>query len=341
MRSLLIGLVATLLGADFGVAETVQSRDSLPGVRLTSQGRFAWIEDRTGGVVELEIDPGTHLTRIRELEGGWIAGGTRRTEMGRELVIVLGEATGARGLPPPPSEGSRLRFSSVPLVDAGRFVGLAWLEGDHHRRLAVRAASWDGAQWGAAETISPPAGEQVALQAAVLADGSRLLVWTAHDGGDDEITWSRRTRSGWSLPALVHEPNDVPDVRPTVLEAGRGALLAWQWFDGSDYRLKLATFAGGLWTEKEYLGPPGSIQPSLHARPEGAVVLYRSVKEESWSLLSLDEVGAVRARASAPGTTLGRPLVDESAGEGLTLLWRGRAGEGKDVRVRPGWEPRR
>ena len=152
------------------------------------------------------------------LESGWLLAGHRPVEdgEGRELVLVRGDDGRTEELPAPPS-GTATVVSPQPLVEAGELVGLAWLEGSDASALGVRAAGWNGAGFSAAEWVAPPIdGSQLALSGAVLADGSWLLVWSAFDGGDDEILWSRRDGTTWTAPARLHADNRVPDITPVV-----------------------------------------------------------------------------------------------------------------------------
>ncbi len=136
-------------------------------------------------------------------------------------------------LPAPPGQVGVDRRSPVLLVRKETLLGIAWLEGDTASSLSVRAAAWDGDAWQDVETVSAPGpGSQTGLTGTVLADGSWLLAWSAVDGEDDEIVWSRRAGDRWTPVRPVSENNHVPDVTPVLTAAGTGALLAWSRYDG-------------------------------------------------------------------------------------------------------------
>ena len=177
----------------------------------------------------------------------------------------------------------------MPLVEHGRLVGLAWLAGAGVRETAVWASAWSGLDWSQPELVSPVGpGTQIAIDGAVLADGSWLLVWSAYDGNDDEILWSRRVAGRWSVPAVVHEPNETPDITPAVVATGRGALATWNWWDGGTYRVRLARFEDRGWRELEFSSPAGAVDPGLTAEGDGALLLYRTVVPSTWMLQELD-----------------------------------------------------
>jgi hypothetical protein len=216
-----------------------------------------------------------------------------------------------------------------PLVDAGRLVGLAWLEGSDASALGVRVAEWNGSGFSPARWVAPPAdGSQLALSAAVLADGSWLLVWSAFDGRDDEIVWSRHDGSSWSEPARLHPANAVPDITPVVAATSRGAVAAWSRYDGGAYRGRVMRFdADSGWHDEERLGAAGSVFPFFVADEAtgGPVLVFREGVEGRWELIELDGGGGVRSRARFTGDPERRPAVRRVAGGAVRLEWLGDA----------------
>ena len=180
------------------------------------------IELPGGERVELALPAGAALSAVEPLAEGWIAAATRPAGAGRRLAL-LAALPGAPRAPlapveiaAPPAAG-RLQAEPLPLVEDGRLAGLVWLEGDEARRFAVRSARWDGAAWTPPRTVSAAGpGSQLALAAARLADGSWLLAWSAFDGHDDEIVWSRERNGVWSKPRRVDADNGVPDITPAL-----------------------------------------------------------------------------------------------------------------------------
>lgn len=202
---------------------------------------------------------------------------------------------------------------------------LAWLEGDSREGLAVRAARWSGAAWELAETVSPRGpGSQLALAGAETADGSPLLVWSAFDGGDDEIVWSRRSLSGWSKPARLAPDDATPDILPALAASGRGAIAAWSRYDGNDYRVVVSRLEGDHWTAPATLGPKGSYNAALAAAPNGRAVLVFQTAA-GWEGRELDRRGRPtgrRAAIAAPADADDRAAIETAGAKGFTVRWR-------------------
>lgn len=292
----------------------------------------ARIERPDGGVLPLSLPQGAELSRLAALDGGWVAAGTTREASGRGLLLLEGDADGARALPEPPGQRGRERAWPVPLVENGRLAGAAWLEGDEARSFAVYAAAWDGRGWGPVEEVAPRGpGSQLALSGTVLRDGSWLLLWSSFDGHDDEIVWSLRDGGGWRSVERLSADNAVPDVVPAVVATRDGALAAWSRYDGEGYRLRLARFAAGGWRGERAAAPTGSLYPSFAGEPGRPSLLYLSVIPRGWVVVELDEKGAVKRRSSVTtvpktpatpaNTGLDRPVVLPGPAGGLVLRW--------------------
>ena len=193
----------------------------------------------------------------------------------------------------------------------------------------MRAARWTGTFWEPIETVAPAVHEaQLALGSAVLDDGSWLLVWAAYQDGDDDIFWSRHHGGAWSAPERLHADNGVPDIVPDVVAVTGGALAAWSWFDGSDYRLKLARFDGLRWTDSGFRGEEGSLFPSFVQKPFGAWLLYSSVLPRAWTVLGVAADGSIGPRGATERDGLPRPMMLESGSGALTMRWKGVAAQG-------------
>jgi hypothetical protein len=186
---------------------------------------------RVGAVEEaLNLPAGTRIYDLAATIDGWVATGSLPDDDGYDLVIVQDRAGVRELLAPPTERWGRFRVQVVTLVEEGNLAGIAWVEGDSQADFEVRAAVWDGANFGPAEVVSPVGpGAQLALEGAVLDDGSWLLVWAAVDGEDDEILWSVRRQEEWSAPARVHQDNSVPDITPALVAIDGGALAAWSY----------------------------------------------------------------------------------------------------------------
>lgn len=230
-----------------------------------------------------------------------------------------------------PARGPVLRETLLVVSPRGDLIGAAWLEGSDPRRLGVRFASWDGAAWGPAVVVAPPAaGSQLALTGTVLGDGSVLLAWSAFDGKDDEILWSRREGATWSPPRRLAADNAVPDITPALHaiqgtgSAGDDALAAWSRYQDGHYRVVVSRFDGRAWSEPRPVGPAGSVFPGFEPGPEtgAARILFRTAAPRGWQAVEVDRDGrprrSARVRAEAPD----RPRL-AADGAVLRFVWPG------------------
>jgi hypothetical protein len=299
---------------------------------VTAAGE-ARLELATGEQVAVKLPAGGALETTAALgtgEAGWLAAGTQPAGAGRELLLLTGDGRTVSALPVPPGRTAALRQGPLPLVEGGRLAGLAWLEGQDRRAFAVRFAAWNGAGWEAPQTVAPPGpGSQLALAAARLADGSWLLAWSAFDGHDDEIVWSRGKDGAWSRPKRAAADNHVPDITPALTADGRGALLAWSRFDPptGSYRVAVARFQGDRWTAPVTAGPAGSLFPTFEMSEKSAAgaprLLYRTAEPAGWVAADLDTAGRVTRTAAVAATTGTRPAVADGA-DGAVFRWPGR-----------------
>ncbi len=299
---LLLAFTATAFKTSAFAAPTlVSGRD---GVRL---------ELVSGARLDLELPADAALEAVFGSDASWVAVGTRPRGDRREVFVLLGQGANGprRPLPSPPAAAS-VQARPVPLLSGSRFVGLAWLEGSDERSLGVKASSFRNGRWTAARTIAPPGpGSQLALVAARLADGSYLLAWSAFDGQDDEILWSRgRLGAAWTTPRAVAPGNQVPDITPALIATGAGALLSWARFDGNDYRVVTSALAADRWSAPRTVGPPGSVFPTLERTADAIRLLARTAAPRGWEAIEADATGKPLRRASI--STVGSPAVDRA-----------------------------
>jgi hypothetical protein len=274
-----------------------------------------------GRILFVPLPAGAELTALTALaEGRWAAAGTVTAAAGgSELLLLRGDAGSVRTFAAPAGQTGKERRSPVLLAAGGRLLGLAWLEGNGEETLAVRAAHLRANRWTLPETVAPPGpGSQLALTGTVLAGGSWLLAWSAFDGNDDEILWTRSGRKGWLAPRRAAADNQVPDVTPALTATPTGALLAWSRYDGNDYRVVVAQLPNAAgnetWSAPTTVGTAGSVFPSF---PSGrAQLLYRSARPRGWTLLDLDPAGRVAQRARVDADTVVRPVISGSSTAG-------------------------
>lgn len=307
-RGVVCLLLFLLAGPVFSQTDPLQSGGLvLHGNRLELPG---------GRSARLELPPRSEVSALAELSRGWMAAGSALGEDGRRTLFLL---SGEGAVAAPAGQEGAERRGAVFFVEDGALQGMAWLEGNDDRSLAVRAAEWNGHAWKNVEPVSRPGpGSQLALAAAVLSDGSWLLAWSAYDGEDHEIVWARRTAQGWSPARPVSRGNSVPDITPALTAAGTGALLAWSRYDGESYRLHLARFEAGAWKGERAAAPSGSFHPSF----QGSYLLYQTALPRSWSVLELSPSGQVRRRATALSALTERPVLSRDE-DGLRLRWPG------------------
>jgi len=315
------------LVAFFAVRTACAQPDPLQAGRtvLATVGGVTRIELPAGGAVRLDLPESAEMSSLAEGAGSrWIAAGSFLSATGRrELLVLQGDADGSRGLPAPPDQTGAERRSPVVLTTAGRLAGLAWLEGNNDRSLAVRAAVWNGQGWEAPAWVSRPGpGSQLGLAGAVLADGSWLLAWSAFDGEDDEIVWSRLAKGSWS-PAKALTDNHVPDITPAVTVDRAVTRIAWSRFDGNDYRLRSASLAGGAWKGERWAAAPGSLYPAFRTAGGRSYLVYFDARPQTWAALELDAQGRGMRRAAAAGPAGERPAIFAEDSGKIRFRWPG------------------
>jgi hypothetical protein len=333
----LLVLVGALAVPAAGAADVLQAANAAELAATVEGDTLRLLESM--GRRPVPLPPGSELNSLEALAGGWVAAGTAASARGAELLVFVEEQGVVRRLPAPGDRRGRIRAGPIPFVDRERLLGLAWLEGDERRFLVVRAAAWSGSGWGPAETVSPPkAGSQLALTGTVLPDDTWLLAWSAFDGRDDEILWSRRQGSAWSEPARAAADNPVPDITPALGLAGETAVLAWSRYDGDGYRLALARWAGSGWEEPRTVGPRGSLVPAFTRDADATWLLYETAHPHGWAVAELDATATVRRTATLPTPVRERPAVGPpdpaGATDGVTLRWS-RPGASRSLRWLP------
>lgn len=272
---------------------------------------------------EVPLPEGTRPTGLLALHRGWLLHGVLPTVGGSELLLIRRFGTHERAFPVPGERTGSWRLGPVPVARHGQLHSLLWLEGDRRDALAVRAARWAGSRWLPATTVSPPGnGSQLALSASLLPDGEILVVWSAFDGEDDEILWSRSHEDGWTPPARVTADNPVPDITPASVAVPGGALVAWSRFADGGYDLVTARFADGRWTVPETLVGGGALFPTFERTGSDLTLLCRRAGAPAgWEALRLDAEGRVTARAGVDDRATDRPVLLPTASGRLLFRW--------------------
>lgn len=288
------------------------------GLEVGEGGR-ARIWRGSGAPVTLNLAPDLEAKVAVEAEGGVVIAG--EDDARGELFFLLHRNDSTVELPAPGAKSGLARAAPAIATAGGRMEGAAWVEGSRQTDLSVRVALWNGSVWGDVEEVAPSNGRaQLAPAAAVLEDGTWLVLWAGYDGRDDEIFWSRRVDGAWSQPQRLHADNRVPDVMPTVTAHGDGAIAAWSFFDGSDYRIRTARWTGDGWTTGQRLEGIGVFRSELGRVGERSFLTYKSVFPEAWHLVEIDDLGAARTTERAIALPE-RPLVVLRDGVAPTLSW--------------------
>ncbi len=324
-----LAVLASICCASSLPAQLLEARGAGYELRLerTTLGehRVLLSEDRQ---VTLPLSAVASVGDFRLSEGDWLVAAIDRRRPESSLVAFEGRGDKLATLPSPKLTGAKMVREPRLLVAAAGLDGLLWLEGDAGDRLEVRASRWQGGEWSEPVTVSPTGpGTQIALTATVLADGSWLAAWAAFDGRDDEILWSRlETRadeggdSQWTPPRPVAANNAVPDITPALVATADGALLAWSRYVDRDYRVHLARFDDGAWSEPAKIGTRGSAFPTFRER-RTPVLIYRQAEPDAWRVAELDARGKVLRQAEVPALDAEAPVVDEITDFGVVLAW--------------------
>ena len=301
-------MVAALAGGtDAGAAERVIGQASF-GERLyvlRSGDDGARIEG--GGVAPQSLSAEIGAYAVAATKEGWLVTGTVNRDGAGRIALVRGSEEARRVRAPRAVAG--VQASPQPVVDAGRWVGLVWLEGEGARGFGVRSAERAEGGFGRSEWVSAPgAGSQQAPEVTVLADGSWLAVWTSVRGGDEDIVFSWRGGGEWSPVRRVHSDNAVPDVAPAVAATGLGALAAWGRYDGSQYRVRVSRFADGRWVGERWLSADPGSHPYFVGSSDLALVNAAAAGGE-WSVFAVEQGADLREVGRWPADSVMRPVV--------------------------------
>lgn len=284
----------------------------------------AWTDGRQ---VHLPTPKSAYLGTPTTQGDAWWLATTERHDKTTRLVVWQGHGDAPAQANTLREASSGVLFGPQPIIDEHGLQAALWLEGPITQQTEVRFATWnDDGTWSEPSTLSPAGkGTQTALSVAVLGDGTWLALWTAFDGQDAEVMWSRHQGGEWTSPAAVAADNQVPDITPHVAATDTGAVAAWSRYDGrGDYRVVTARFeptpAGGAWTPPLQVGDRGTVYPKVV--PEtSTLLLYRQVVPAAWTLLRLDEAGRPTAKAQWITADKTLPLVRLPDDGHVELQW--------------------
>lgn len=292
------------------------------GLVLETAPGHAVVNEAGGRRRTIAVRKTEFLTTIAETGGGWTAAGVREVRDGSELLLIRRSSAGLQRLDAPPSKRHDLRLRPTLLADGRALKGIAWLEGTDLTSLSVRSTTRSDGEWGEIEIVAPPAkGSQTGLVGVELADGSSLLVWSAFDGRDDDLRWSQARHGRWSVARALGPNNAVPDVSPTLVATGNGALLAWSRLVDGHYQVMMSRYDGATWSSAVAVGPPGSIDAQFLNQNGSLLLLYQHAWPAGWAVADLAPNGSIDRFAVASRTEPGRPVVLTSSSRSVDLRW--------------------
>ncbi len=276
------------------------------------------------------------LGRTPEGAQEWAAAGVSLSGNGPRLLLYGGREGRIRAVSPPQRPPGAIQIASVRWLGAAEgepLRALAWLEATRPRAQEVWLSPYrDGQFETAVRLVGAGPGSQTALDAAVLADGSWLLVWSAFDGVDDELVWRQGQPDGSWAGGRVSPDNRAPDITPRLLVTADGAAVAWSRYDGRVYRVRTAHFEQGVWREESWAAPPDSLYPEWVGDTD--TLLYLEGATRVWMGVGRESAVQFRAATEAP------PVIDRDPASGvLRAHWPEAAGWRSVSATPPGVRP--
>lgn len=318
----LLHLAAGVSAAELSETELHQPTESRSNLVLEASLGEAMVEQEGARPRRVSVRRNELLTTIAETRNGWTAAGIEESRTGTELIIINRSSSGTRRLATPPSKRHDLRLRPTLMVSGEEMNGLAWLEGPHLMSLSVRTSVHSQGEWDEVSIVAPPAkGSQTGLVATELPDGTWLLAWSAFDGQDDDIMWSRGRNGRWSAAHRVSQNNSVPDVMPTLVATDNGALLAWSRMIDGQYQILLSRFDGGSWSTAQPIAPPGSLEPRFAVRNGGLHLLFHHAWPAAWTVADLTPTGRIQRIAILAEDQPSRPVLVDSSNRSVELRW--------------------
>lgn len=243
----------------------------------------------------------------------WAVAGVAVDRNGPSLRLHSGRGGRIRALPAPERPRGAIQIASARWLaspGAEPVRGLAWLEATQPRAQEVWLSEHRGGEFQpATRLVGAGPGSQTALDAAVLADGSWLLVWSAFDGNDDDLAWRHGRPDGSWSGGRVSPDNRVPDITPRLLVTAEGAAVAWSRYDGSVYRVRTARFERGEWRTDRWAAPADSLYPEWVGN--GEVLLFLRGATRTWTAAGPGSSVEFSPPTEAP------PVVDVDPSSGL------------------------
>ena len=151
-----LGLVTVLaLAPSAAMATDLVQATTNGNLYLLASGQMAWLAAPGAEEQTLDLPTGARIYDLAPTIDGWVAVGSLPSDDGYDLLVLLDREGERRLLAPPSDRRGRYRLQADALVREGNLAGIAWVEGDSQEDFEVRAAVWDGANFGSPEVVSP------------------------------------------------------------------------------------------------------------------------------------------------------------------------------------------
>ena len=215
-------------------------------------------------------------------------------------VCVRDAGTGRTWIVSPPS----LQSASGARVIASGFEGpwVFWI-GRELGRDEIFFSRFDGGNWSpAARFNATSAVPHLYLDAAADAAGRPWLVWSAYDGEDYEIYWSRWNGSAWSAEEKLTDNRDADAFPSLAFLRGSGPVVVWN-RSGRNNAVHARFMEAGVWgPEVEVAGGAGRVivDPRTVVRDGRLVISWQSGDLVVSKNLAFQELKALGAFVPPP-----------------------------------------
>jgi hypothetical protein len=156
-------------------------------------------------------------------------------------------------------------------------IWVAWteLQGLHG---VIRYRVHTGKTWSAPAYVHTGTSSDLAPSLAMDDAGVAWLAFSGSDGTQDDVYTAHWLGNAWSVPRMVHPPNDVPDVLPRITMNAHGRpVVSWQGFDKKQGRYQTLSvhLATTGWSTPE----PAKTSPLSLAMPGASIQVPGTVKQ--------------------------------------------------------------
>ena len=230
------------------------------------------------------------------------------------------------------SAGVADTFRSQVAVDADGDAVFTWTRWDGaNYRIQARARAANGAL-SPVQTLSGAGQDAGEPQVAIDADGDAVFAWTRLDGTNNRIQARGRTAAG-SLSAVqtLSGAGQHADGAQVAVDADGDAVLTWQRFDGTDYRVQArarssAGTLGGVQTLSGAGHSAGGAQVAVDADGD-AVFAWQRFNGSLWRIQARARaadgtLSPVQGLSAGPNSAFNPQLGVDASGNAVFTWWR-------------------